>query len=133
MRISDWSSDVCSSDLNGKVQALGDVRAGHAAATSVRKQDTIPRGIADLAAPGPDQRGSWAPERHAAFFAALATQMRGGLPFKDNVPAPHADHLGNAAARVVHHAEQGAVRSEESRVGEAGVSTCRSRGWPYHK
>src|SRR3546814_286084 len=56
---------------NGKVQALGDVRAGHAAATSVRKQDTIPRGIADLAAPGPDQRGSWAPERHAAFFAAL--------------------------------------------------------------
>src|SRR3546814_15243502 len=101
-----------------------------------------PRGIADLAAPGPDQRGSWAPERHAAFFAALATQMRGGLPFKDNVPAPHADHLGNAGARVVHHAEQGAValsgpakpvrRSEERRVGKECVSTGRSRWSPYH-
>src|SRR3546814_19808875 len=91
---------------NGKVQALGDVRAGHAAATSVRKQDTIPRGIADLAAPGPDQRGSWAPERHAAFFAALATQMRGGLPFKDNVPAPHPAHPANAGARVFTHADK---------------------------
>src|SRR3546814_19118487 len=25
------------------------------------------------------------------------------------------------------------VRSEERRVGQACVSTCRTRGWPYHK
>src|SRR3546814_14111786 len=25
-----------------------------------------------------------------------------------------------------------ALRSEERRVGKEGVSTCRSRGWPYH-
>src|SRR3546814_11856914 len=29
-------------------------------------------------------------------------------------------------------ASEGLLRSEERRVGNEGVSTCRSRGWPYH-
>ena len=94
---------------NGEVQTLGNVRTGHATTTAVREQKAFSHGIADLAAPGSDERGSRPPERHAAFFAALATQMHGGLSFEHNVPTPNTDHLGNAGTRVVHHAEQGAV------------------------
>src|SRR3546814_10113223 len=84
MRISDWSSDVCSSDLGRRAQA----RAGRPGGG---------RG-------GPPQRaapGSQAPERDAA---ADRLDLRGARP----------------------------GRSEERRVGEECVSTCRSRWSPYH-
>src|SRR3546814_3428356 len=82
MRISDWSSDVCSSDLD--VFSLAD-------------QD------------GALRRSEIADARGEAWFA--------------RVPAGALRILAAGASRP---------RSEERRVGQECVSTCRSRWWPYH-
>src|SRR3546814_1703265 len=85
MRISDWSSDVCSSDLR----------------------------------------------------AALDVRQRLGIVGKNHIQLP-ADQVGKrrGAAFVGHMQQRGAgqflVRSEERRAGKECVSTCRSRGSPYH-
>src|SRR3546814_7840541 len=79
MRISDWSSDVCSSDL-----AADDVH------------------------------------RHFVGAAVLG-------------PAQRADRAGDAGMQVAAGAGDDARgRSEERRVGQEGVSTCRSRWSPNH-
>src|SRR3546814_12560161 len=45
--------------------------------------------------------------------------------------AAHAERLGYERYWVAeHHGLPGIGRSEERRVGQAGVRTCRSRGWP---
>src|SRR3546814_2605288 len=95
MRISDWSSDVCSSDLPA--------RAGHC-------------GDADPdEGPGRGHRRPPAPGGSAAGVISSAIH-----PFPTVVagldPAIHHD----------------ARRSEERRVGNECVSTCRSRWSPFH-
>src|SRR3546814_17902677 len=101
MRISDWSSDVCSSDLQAQraVLVLGQ-----------RAQAFHP-----VAVVGIDQ--------------AIALQQRGAM----DVAAD--DAVEAARARVVqaglHEALDVALgRSEERRVGQECVSTCRSRWLP---
>src|SRR3546814_16521422 len=97
MRISDWSSDVCSSDLEDLwafneevvVRAIADCRIPTISAVGHETDVTL----ADYAA---DVR---APTQTAA--AELAVPVR-------------------AALKAQH-------RTEESRVGKAGVSTCRYR------
>src|SRR3546814_11879126 len=79
MRISDWSSDVCSSD--------------HAQRTG-------------------GDRG----QRSRRLWRQPAT--------RHHRPRPPQPGAGGVAGRA---------RSEERRVGEECVSTCRSRWWPYHK
>src|SRR3546814_5601206 len=86
MRISDWSSDVCSSDLIERTGPLG-------SAISFRK-------------------------RQAAFLQP---------PDHRNADAKH--HSGDAARSCGWPCLR---RSEERRVGKECVSTCRSRGSPYH-
>src|SRR3546814_2092641 len=100
MRISDWSSDVCSSDLPEAGQrvdlsgcAVGDTIVLHGvnfefdkAKLTINAQ-TILDGVADALVAAPDVR----------------VEVDG-----------HTD------------------RSEERRVGKECVSTCRSRGAPYH-
>src|SRR3546814_19633594 len=89
MRISDWSSDVCSSDL---------LRAG-AACTRGRS----PGARAAAARTRAAQRN-----RHAGRArVSRRGWKRGGIRRLDR-------------------------RSEERRVGKECVSTCRSRGSPYH-
>src|SRR3546814_13767063 len=106
MRISDWSSDVCSSDLlGGERGQREDVGARDAAVEQVAADHHALPG--DPAAPSPDRQ--------------RVEQRLGGV-------------LVRAVARIEH----GAIdlvrdqRSEERRVGKECVSTCRSRGWPYH-
>src|SRR3546814_16720891 len=41
------------------------------------------------------------------------------------------DNFGLMNQQAAAH-DAGALRAEERRVGEEGVRTCRSRGWPYH-
>src|SRR3546814_13098534 len=81
MRISDWSSDVCSSDLSG--EAVSSSKAPRALAGVTRR-----RGRAGGATPPRPRRGS--------------------------------------------HRRPDA-RSDERRVGQECVSTCRSRWWPDHE
>src|SRR3546814_11955445 len=59
--------------------------------------------------------------RSPAFFTALNAMSDGRM-----VPVP-----GGVLIRTPDGAIVG--RSEERRVGKECVSTCRSRGWPYHK
>src|SRR3546814_4447727 len=105
MRISDWSSDVGSSDLPGIERRHLDI--GRQRQRPVR---------------GGDPSG-------AEFFA-----IGGLIPRLAAVPARIADrvigrggggNIGGAAHGI------GLARSEERRVGKAGVSTCRSRWARY--
>src|SRR3546814_1408010 len=91
MRISDWSSDVCSSDL---VDA-----------------EVLPL------------------ERHVRDDDELTAALE--------VLLERADHRLATAADVPEldrdlEVVEGALRSEERRVGKECVSTCRSRWTPYH-
>src|SRR3546814_12196377 len=102
MRISDWSSDVCSSDLVAMIEPGGD----HEFPPAVRK--TIRQGqVADYRAA--------ADFINREAFDLVCLQHEFGI------------FGGEAGALIL-----GLVRSEERRVGKACVSTCRSRWSPYH-
>src|SRR3546814_19863213 len=98
MRISDWSSDVCSSDLpdtdNGHSRQSGNPGAGPSRAG-------YPLG-------GDDEVKEW-----SIFMKVLITEY----------------------LRINLDTEKWECRrrSEERRVGQECVSTCRSRGSPSHK
>src|SRR3546814_13453305 len=111
MRISDWSSDVCSSDLHDPDEEGGDHRI-----------DALGR-----------DRAVEVGEQRAAQAHQAGTEHEG-------LQATEGDILAEGGGRRLvvadgpHHAPPGRaeLRSEERRVGKEGVSTCRSRWWPYH-
>src|SRR3546814_17970970 len=105
MRISDWSSDVCSSDLraidieNAALAAVG---------MKMRRQD------AGRVAGLEHHRAGAIAEQHAGASVTPVKQAR--------------EHFGTdhqCALRL-------AARSETRRVGKECVSTCRYRRSPYH-
>src|SRR3546814_10944722 len=100
MRISDWSSDVCSSDL-----ALLLVHVELEPAALLHRVAQLAEGVGQLDAAG---------EQLEPFRQPRIARLRAGQR-----------RLGT---RIV--VEDG--RSEERRVGKECVSTCRSRGSPYH-
>src|SRR3546814_20955081 len=107
MRISDWSSDVCSSDLRLEQRP-------HVAITHILR----PTGIAG-------QSGRKNNGKIQLFFRGpeFVEQIERGV-----------DDMIRARARTVdlvdHHDGLEAKRSEARRVGEEGVSKCRSR-WSH--
>src|SRR3546814_17743672 len=106
MRISDWSSDVCSSDL----VPCPPIWRGEAA---------VP------------PRAAWRPCARPGKNRLCQNQTGSGAPSVPVHPAPgyRMDTLRDHAARHFPHARE---RSEERRVGKECVSTCRSRWSPYH-
>src|SRR3546814_11783396 len=107
MRISDWSSDVCSSDLDQKLPLVISKPTPASAVEANRL------GIAALQA-GDNEAAA----RH--FGAAIAADPHSGALQRNLASAWRA--LGDEAR----------ARSEERRVGKEGVSTCRTRWSPYH-
>src|SRR3546814_16581135 len=116
MRISDWSSDVCSSDLpdnrgdnrcrlNAKLRTDTDRTVSGTAQR--RRVDDGGAKSADHAANAVDAEGV-----QRVIIAELRLQERHGIV---------ADEGGD-----------GTQRSEERRVGKECVSTCRYRWSPYH-
>src|SRR3546814_15419559 len=104
MRISDWSSDVCSSDLlrfHAAGQPLPQSR--------VSRQHVAHRPI--------DQAGD-----------AVAARRVEPARLIDEIEESRRGESRVARERI---ADQG--RSEERRVGNECVSTCSSRGSPHHK
>src|SRR3546814_15832608 len=103
MRISDWSSDVCSSDLrieNGKTRMF--TRSGN------------------------DWTDKWAQITEVAGRLPLKQAWLDG-----EVVA--LDEQGNVSFQTLKNmARSGKQRSEERRVGKECVSTCRSRWSPDH-
>src|SRR3546814_16991598 len=98
MRISDWSSDVCSSDLTFSILP-----------TRILKKRSFPCSIQKAVRNWPID----------SFLYSLPGPQRGKSrsAHQSTSPLPHRD---------------GTNRSEERRVGKECVSTCRSRGAPYH-
>src|SRR3546814_15882382 len=105
MRISDWSSDVCSSDLKG-------IERAHRLRTDLAVDDDV--GI-------------------VALFAVECVQR--SLEESDGDLWTHIDasieQFGGDVRRDFRYGCE-AGRSEERRVGKECVSTCRSRWSPNH-
>src|SRR3546814_14569593 len=108
MRISDWSSDVCSSDLLG-INFIYKSSFDKANRTSIRSN-----------------RG-FGLENALPVFQEIRDAL--GLPVITDV---HTEEHCRAVADYV-DVLQIPARSEERRVGKEGVGTCRSRGAPYNK
>src|SRR3546814_16637174 len=108
MRISDWSSDVCSSDLLAARRGpecrppTGGFRLQHLRREQIERAEANPR----------------------------ARQCAAPLDRKGGDQIVHFAPLDNARAVDQPH-RQPANRSEERRVGKECVSTCRSRWSPY--
>src|SRR3546814_15571129 len=122
MRISDWSSDVCSSDLWGNVDCV--IQMG-APKGSSRLLQRIGRANHRLDTPSeailiPGNRFEYL-EARAALDAVEAGE-RDTDDFRPGSLDVLAQHVMGLAC----------PRSEERRVGKEGVSTCRSRWGPYH-
>src|SRR3546814_18542558 len=111
MRISDWSSDVCSSDL----VLLHDVAVGLVAVGAEAEARLLQR-VADIEV-GPAK----------LVVAKLEPETEQAVD-DDAVVGDDAVEIGLRLARQVGFER----RSEESRVGKECVSTCRSRWSPYH-
>src|SRR3546814_18961444 len=122
MRISDWSSDVCSSDL--RVDALL-----HFADADPRKLASLAGGdvvsLADQDARHRSARNSLGNRPGRRRWTHPQSQRRPLLVLELD-PARLHPRTDCGDARF------GELRSEESRVGTEGVSTCRSRWTPYH-
>src|SRR3546814_14944446 len=112
MRISDWSSDVCSSDLE---RAAG-------------RENYGPGHVRLLAPEFPVHEIGEAAEEQAEGDAA-------GDEVMDAQPTELflARHVEDAERDADGPAVEGHARSEERRVGKECVSTCRSRWSPYHE
>src|SRR3546814_18783168 len=107
MRISDWSSDVCSSDLVLRLRQQllsGDISRGSGAAQVKLKLED----------------GSTYPEKGVLKFTDVTVDpTTGSQIIRAQFPNPRGLLLPG-------------MRSEERRVGKECVSTCRSRWWPDH-
>src|SRR3546814_16737195 len=105
MRISDWSSDVCSSDLRSVVNILSN---------------------------GVDNNG---PTPDAARDQAIRLGITiNGIVFgeRDDLADYFRQHvIGGPGAFIMTVGKPEDLRSEERSVGKEGVGTCRSRWSPY--
>src|SRR3546814_3945317 len=95
MRISDWSSDVCSSDLVPAVHLIGVIH-------------------------------------EVALVVVSLVRVLGRATTKHQVPPSHTYTQESEHVKREQTHKPSLVRSEERRVGKECVSTCRSRGPPYH-
>src|SRR3546814_20014980 len=120
MRIRDWTSDVCSSDLKQAERRGGLDEAGEKAALPLgRMFGNIGRCAAIFAA-----------ERKPLHEPQDNEQDRRRDAYR-RVAGQDADEEGRQAHQAP-RPEKRIFRSEERRVGKACVSTCRSRWSRYH-
>src|SRR3546814_16062608 len=104
MRISDWSSDVCSSDLIGSAEKYWKMSSTSAPYSVASASSTSDRG----------NPITWYCSRESSRQTASEnTSVRSDRSWPILIHMPPS-------------------RSEERRVGKECVSTCRSRGWPDH-
>src|SRR3546814_11915721 len=116
MRISDWSSDVCSSDLPLQIEkALGVSKNG------VRDL------VAALVKAGLAERAAY---EHHTIIRALPRARRATLAAEGESRSVETSSGATFAAFDAAMAD--VERSEERRVGKEGVSTCRARWSRYH-
>src|SRR3546814_16708445 len=106
MRISDWSSDVCSSDLGGRGEV--DFRRGYPATVNHEAETEVAARVAAALVGDEKVNRNPTPSMGGEDFAYMLNARPGSYIW-----------IGNG-------------RSEERRVGEECVSRCRSRWPPYN-
>src|SRR3546814_11095576 len=118
MRISDWSSDVCSSDLAATLSSSPPAISWAQAGAGIR-----------LIAAIFHCRDNLRPDHVAEHVDRRVSDIDHAIDAADN----RRDFERKVESMDDNqHLHQAAARSEERRVGKEGVSTCRSRGSPYH-
>src|SRR3546814_16884906 len=128
MRISDWSSDVCSSDLVDALPAGGRGPVGLPRARRRRRPGQPVRGSGTT--------GLTLQERLQPRAFASTPQVRGkdagwqSLPF---LPGASTQRWSGKKLEAAAAPTRAGERTDERRVGNEWVRTCRSRGSPYHK
>src|SRR3546814_14748378 len=120
MRISDWSSDVCSSDLltNAEINAcLGEL-------SERNKQDIL---FAQA------QVRNFAQHQRNSISDLEVETLPGVVLGHKNIPVNSVGcYVPGGKYPLLASAHMSVIRSEERRVGKECVSTCRSRWSPYH-
>src|SRR3546814_15980783 len=113
MRISDWSSDVCSSDLNYNVEASSkqDIRK------DARKRRSC---FVESLPPAALRFAFHAPPTPLLRMIAPASCVALYMPMGSEAPAD------GYAGMLIESGKQLCLRSEERRVGKECVGTCRS-------
>src|SRR3546814_16067102 len=126
MRISDWSSDVCSSDLDGEDEMLVMI-AGEA--VLVEDDGRTPMRPGDIAVwPKGSTNGHHLINESDADCVFVA--LGGGKKYDTGGGYSDIDMLFTTDGYTRKDGTHYPVRSEERSVGKACVSTCRSRGSP---
>src|SRR3546814_11806747 len=136
MRISDWSSDVCSSDL-AQAELLKD--DGHAI-VGYPKFDLPPRTGGPRLFPKERPTVLYNPHPSPALSSwySMGPQILDWFAAQDRYNLIFAPHVMLFRKRLTASLSPFALgwnygpRSEERRVGKECVSTCRSRCAPYH-
>src|SRR3546814_20361892 len=116
MRISDWSSDVCSSDLRGILDQRT-FRHGEAAGAGAADGDVAGAAAVPAAAVRDDHLTAIPGHPHGA--------VAGGKPAEADA--------GVVAAVAIDRDTRAAASAATRRVGKACVSPLRNRWSPYHK
>src|SRR3546814_12642019 len=130
MRISDWSSDVCSSDLDvgdgiDAVQLAGGDDGGEERPVLCADLVTGEQGVLARQGDGTDR----VLDRIGVEFEAAVLEEPGeARPVAEGI----ADVAGEGCAGRDRRQLRLEPRSEERRGGKECVGTCRSRGSPYH-
>src|SRR3546814_8013960 len=122
MRISDWSSDVCSSDLPLALAEFYRSLIGGEVSYDGDDPDWV------VFEPEPGHRFAF----QQADDYAPPTWPTGERPQQLHIDLTVDDIEVAEPAVLALGARRHAVRSEERRVGKECVSTCRSRWSPYH-
>src|SRR3546814_14038586 len=122
MRISDWSSDVCSSDLG---QGLGGNQVAHVEGQRLDDQHQPENGQQNRqrAGQGVDEEGERCTGSIAVAPAAdeeIHTDQREVEEDVEDQPVERQEDD-----------QRGALKTDKRRVGKEWSSTCRSRGSPY--
>src|SRR3546814_20193443 len=125
MRISDWSSDVCSSDLDPRPEAevVGD---------RARERDVETIGVAVLVDELVGRVVRVAADSQGAGCVVAGSRGPGQCQHQQSDRAQSAQAPRSSHACVLAVAKH-PPRSAERREGKACVSTCRSRLSPLHK
>src|SRR3546814_2709728 len=134
MRISDWSSDVCSSDL----EAFAGYRRHRFHHVEEGLRGMLPQSLRGPLFGGLGRvypKADWAPRplRAKATLLSLAQEGDEGYAAAVGVTGgPMRSRLLTADARAALQGHRAEDRSEERRVGKECVSTCRSRWSTYN-
>src|SRR3546814_8638652 len=126
--MSDWSSDVCSSDLNSFSSEVDYIWRN--CYKNINLTNTI---IASAAQVAMNERQKARIVSEAKFIRALSyfwlVQLFGDVPLPLEPTAGVQREVNRVPADRVYEA---ILRSEERRVGKECVSTCRARWSPFH-